>query len=334
MMRHWQEGKTLIVAEIGNNHEGDASVAERMLCEAAAAGADAVKFQTLRADGLVGRVPPERLRMLQGFELTFAEFEALARRAEQEGVLFLSTPFDLESARFLDDLVPLFKVASGDLTFGPLLDAVAGFGKPVLLSRGGADEQEIQSAVDRLRQGWQGLDAAPELVLLHCVSLYPTPPELANLAAIPALAARFGLPAGYSDHTLGVEAAVLAACLGARVIEKHFTLDHEWSAFRDHQLSADPVQMRELVRRVRQAEAYRGSAALHPSDAETQGVDGMRRSICAARDLAAGTVLAAEHLTWLRPGGGLAPGQEERLLGRILRLGVQRGQAFGMDMVE
>ena len=243
-----------IVAEIGNNHEGDFARAERMVCEAAAAGADAVKFQTIRAESLVNAEQAGRRRVLKGFELSFARFEALARLAEREGLLFLSTPFDLESVRFLNDLVPMFKIASGDLTFTALLDAVAACGKPVLLSRGASDQAEIRAAVDRIAGRWRTIGADPGLVLMHCVALYPTPPEAANLAAIPALARTFGLPAGYSDHTLGVEAAVLAAGLGARVIEKHFTLDHDLSSFRDHKLSADPAELRELVRRVRLAE--------------------------------------------------------------------------------
>jgi len=317
-----------IVAEIGNNHEGDFDRAERMIGEAAAAGADAVKFQTIRAETLVNARETARRKTLGGFELSFSQFEALARRAGREGVVFLSTPFDLESVRFLDGLVPMFKIASGDLPFTDLLEAVADRDKPVMLSRGAANQAEIRAAVDRIVGRWRERGVEPGLALMHCVALYPTPPEAANLAAIPALAQAFGLPAGYSDHTLGVEAAVLAVAMGARIIEKHFTLAHDLSPFRDHQLSADPAEMRELTRRVRLAEAYRGEGGLSPSPGEAAVREGMRRGACAARDLAAGTRIEAHHIAWLRPLGEFGPEQAESLCGRTLGRGIGRGEPF------
>ncbi len=324
--------RVFIVAEIGNNHEGDMALAERMIVEAAAAGVDAVKFQTLRAATLVGRGDPDRIRALERFELSPDQFASLAGAAEREGVLFLSTPFDLRSVEFLAPLVPAFKVASGDITFLPLLDAVATTGKPVFFSRGNAASTMMRAAMDRLRSGWDRLGADPGLAVLHCVSMYPTPSEEANLAAIPALAEALGVTVGYSDHTLGVEAAPLAVALGARIVEKHFTLDHDLSEYRDHALSADPVQMRELVRLVRLAEAMRGGGGLVPSEAEAMCEAAMRRSLCAARDLPRGTVLAWEHMAWLRPGGGLPPGSEDRVLGRVLARAVERGEPLAEDM--
>jgi N,N'-diacetyllegionaminate synthase len=232
-------------------------------------------------------------------------------------VLFLSTPFDLPSAEALRDLVAAYKVASSDNTFVPLLETVAAAGKPVLISTGLATLDEVAAARAVIRRVWceHGFDR--QLALLHCVSSYPTPPQQANLAAIRTLADRFGDTVGYSDHTLGIEAAVGAVAVGARIVEKHFTLDKEQSDFRDHQLSADPPELAELVRRIRQVEAMLGDGVKAPQACERDAVAALRRVPVARRDLVAGTVLGPQDIVWLRRGGSRAQAAEHPVGGRL-----------------
>ena len=317
--RHDTDDRVLIVAEIGNNHEGDVAVAARLVEEAAEAGVDAVKFQTFRTETFVAPSQEERYARMQRFELGQDAFARLAERARAAGLLFISTPLDLPSARFLAGIVDAMKVASGDNTFYPLIEYAASTDRPVIISTGFADAERIgyaRALVGRIRAGRPGGD---DLALLHCVSAYPVEPADANLRAIRALADRFpGCAVGYSDHTLGTRAAPLAVAAGARVIEKHFTLDTNYSAFRDHQLSADPAMMAGLVREIRAVEALLGDGALDPRQVERDSEAPVRRSIAAARPIASGTVLGPDDIMWIRPGGGIPPGDEARVLGRRL----------------
>ncbi|MBZ0156310.1 MAG: N-acetylneuraminate synthase family protein [Alphaproteobacteria bacterium] len=318
-----------IIAEIGANHEGNFDDAVRLIRAAKEAGADAVKFQTYRADRIVAWTETQRFQHFRRLELTDDEFRRLAAIAEQEDIIFLSTPFDLQSADLLDSLVPAFKIASGDLTYHPLLRHVASKGKPVLLSTGMADEEEIESALRVIEN-----EGNREVVLLHCVSSYPTPPEEANLRAIKSLAERFGRPSGYSDHTLGILACVASAALGARVIEKHFTLDKTRATFRDHQLSADPDDLKALVTQVREVEKILGNGALAPGKTEEGNVSSMRRSIAALVNIPAGTVLDRGMLTFLRPGTGIATEKIDRIIGIRARRDIPQGSLLSWDDIE
>ncbi len=328
------DARVLIVAEIGNNHEGSCALAEDMIGQAAAAGVDAVKLQTFRTEDYVSRRDDARFERLKSFELSHEEFTRLAAVARQEGVIFLSTPFDLESVGFLDALVPAFKIASGDNTFYPLLDVVTRTGKPIMLSTGLADTIRIRQAKAVIETAWAECGVDPGLALLHCVSSYPVPPAQANLAAIGNLRAEFDCTIGYSDHTLGIEACRVAASLGARIIEKHFTLDKNHSDFRDHQLSADPAEMGDLVQAIRQVEVLLGSGEKRPQECEQSAERAMRRSIAAARDLACGAVVTYEDITWVRPGGGLPPGNEHVILGRKLAKSVRGGDRITLESVQ
>lgn len=324
--------RVLIVAEIGNNHEGDPALAEDMIRAAANAGANAVKFQTIVPEELVSADQTERLAQLRRFSLSRENFVRLAEAAQKAGVMFMSTAFDLDSLDFLDSLVPAHKIASGDNTFHPLLARAAATGKPILLSTGLADRETVLAARRTIESVWQTQGRAGELALLHCVTCYPTPPGDANLAAISGLKALCPT-VGYSDHTLGVEAAVLAVAAGARIIEKHFTLDKGRTTFRDHQLSADPDELALLVRRVREAETFMGDGENRPA-CESPAAVAVRRSVAAKADLAPGTVLAPGHLRWVRPGSGVAPGREDLLLGRRLVRGVSAGELILASDVE
>ncbi len=318
--------EVLVVAEIGNNHEGSFALAEEMIGRAAAAGAQAVKFQTFVPEHYVSRQDAARLDRLRKFAFTSQQFESLANTSKRLGLLFFSTPFDLASADVLNRFCPIFKVASGDNDFLSLIERVASFRKPILLSTGLANITDLERAHSVILRSWEKAGHAGELVLLHCVASYPAPVEEANLLAIRTLAQHFGGLVGYSDHTLGIDAAVLSVALGARVIEKHFTLDKNYSDFRDHQLSADPREMEELVHRVRMAAKLLGDGRKTAQPSEEGNRVGLRRSIAAGCDLSAGTTLRAEHLTWVRPGSGIPPGDEATVLGRTLQRPLRQGE--------
>ncbi|MDQ7834247.1 MAG: N-acetylneuraminate synthase family protein [Humidesulfovibrio sp.] len=333
--KHDTAKRVFIIAEVGNNHEGDFGRAREMIAAAAQAGADAVKFQTITPERLVSALQTERIAQLSRFKFSQEQFAELAGLAQDNGLLFMSTPFDLEAVRLLAPLVPAFKIASPDNTFFPLIEAVASTGKPVLFSAGLCDRTELAASVAFLKSAWgagEASDVSDRLALLHCVSAYPTPDDQAGLAAIPRLSG-YGATPGYSDHTLGVDAAVLSVALGARIVEKHFTLDKTREGFRDHQLSADPADMAAMVRRIRQAEAMLGTPQVCCAPCEEAGRVAYRRSIVAAVDLPPGTVLGPEHLDWVRPGGGLPPGHERALIGQTLRAAKKRGEQILVEDV-
>jgi sialic acid synthase SpsE len=317
--------RVLVVAEAGNNHEGDADRARALVRAAAGCEAHAIKFQTFRAAAFGRPSDRERYAQLSRFELSPATFAELAALARSEGLLFISTPLDMESVGVLEPLVDAFKVASGDNNFYPLIDRIARTGKPVLVSTGLSDLQQVRATVERLRSAWRRLGDNPGLGLMHCVSSYPAPPDEVNLAAIGVLERETGLTVGYSDHTLGIDACVAAVAAGARVVEKHFTLDRQTSTFRDHAMSADPAEMTQLVREVARMSTLVGRPEKVVRASERAGVVQYRRSIVAAADLPEGHQLCETDLTWLRPGGGLAPGEESRLIGRVLARRVARG---------
>lgn len=312
--------KVLIVAEAGNNHEGDAGRARELVRQAAASGAHAIKFQTFTAQRFISPRDAARLARFKSFELSSETFAELSELARSLGLLFMSTPLDLPSVDVLDGLVDAYKIASGDNDFFPLLEAAAAKRKPVIISTGLATPAQLRKSVAAAKR-------APSLVLLHCVCSYPVEAAQANLRAIEALRKAFPrLSVGYSDHTLGIEASVLSVALGARVIEKHFTLDKNQSEFRDHKLSADPAEMKELVRRVAEAEALLGRAEKKAMPCEEALLPLVRRSISAAADLPAGHRLRPQDLLWLRPSGGLAPGLEKKVLGRRLKRALALGE--------
>ncbi len=327
--------RVLIVAEIGNNHEGDAARAARMIRLAAEAGADAVKLQTFRAEDYVSPADPERLARLKRFELSPEAFRELAREAGRVGVPFFSTPFDLASLDLVAEISCAIKIASGDLVFYPLIEKAARTGKPMILSTGLAELPLVRRTVSLVETTWGEMGHRGDLAVLHCVVAYPTPADQANLGAIAALRREFpACTVGYSDHTAGIEAAPLAVALGARIIEKHFTLDKNFSSFRDHQLSADPPEMAELVKAVRRAEALLGDGIKTPRPCEIGNLALVRRSIALNRYLTAGEMLRREHLTWTRPAGGFAPGREAEVLGRRLKRALAKGAQLHAEDLE
>ena len=318
----------LVVAEIGNNHEGRLDVAESLVREAAVCGADAVKFQTFETRWFVRPTDVARYQRLSTYELSAADFGRLERVARDAGMLFVSTPLDLPSVAHLRPLVDAYKVASGDNTFYPLLDAVADTRLPVIISSGISDLPLLRQIHRYLHDRWQGMGHAGTLAVLHCVSCYPAPPDQLGLRAIPLLARELGELVGYSDHAIGIQACLTAAALGARIIEKHFTLDHHFSDFRDHQLSADPDELRRLVSGIREVRAMLGDGEKTVRPCEEAMSRAIRRSIVAAGPLPAGHRLTAADLLWMRPGDGLPPGREHDVIGRTLIAAIAMGETI------
>jgi sialic acid synthase SpsE len=317
--------RVLVVAEAGNNHEGDFGRAKEMVDAAADSGVQAIKFQTFRPEHYVSRLDEARFEQLSRFALSFDQFAELAERARTAGLLFMSTAFDLGSADFLAGVADAIKIASGDNDFAPLIRRAAASDLPLVISTGLLDEDGVAGPVGLVEAERGGGDAA-RLVLLHCVSAYPAEPAALNLRAIPGLAERYGHPVGYSDHALGNEAAVLAVAQGARVVEKHFTLGDPGSGFRDHALSADPGALGDLVARVAAAEEMLGSPHKRVMEPERELAGAVRRSVVAATALPEGHELRAEDVTYVRPAGGLSPGDEEPLLGGRLKRALAAGE--------
>jgi len=316
--------EVMVVAEIGNNHEGDFGRAQEMIAAAAEAGAHAVKFQTITPDRLVSAKDTSRLEQLRRFQFSAKQFTDLAQDAKSAGVYFLSTPFDTNTVSWLDPLVVAFKIASGDNNYNALLEATAKTGKPIILSTGAATFAEITESKRIIDGVWANSGHQPALVLLHCVVSYPTELSEANLSAISELA-RLKSVIGYSDHTIGVEAAVLSVAMGARVIEKHFTLDKNFSDFRDHQLSADPKDFALLMERIREAQQIIGFGGKKIMDCERDARNTVRRSLHIATDLPANSVLTANDITCVRPANGLPPSAQTQITGRKINKALTAG---------
>lgn len=254
-------GRIFIVAEIGGNPEGDLGLAKRMIKEAAKTGVDAVKFQTYKAEKLVRKSEGWATKRFTKLAFTEDQFIELAGIARGLGIHFMSTPFDLDAVDFLDAYVPAFKIASGDITFLQMIQKIAGKNKPIMLSTGASNIDEIRRAIDVIGKTNPDLFKKNRVTVLHCVCSYPTPPSEANLLSIPFLADILGVPVGYSDHTQGTTACLAAAALGASIIEKHFDLEGNEDAFEggiygkgDHVLSARPRDMKNLVSNIRKIE--------------------------------------------------------------------------------
>jgi len=317
-----------IVAEVGNNHEGDFKVACQLIHEAHKAGVDAVKFQSYDVSHFVTSSDNERFERFSRFNLGYELLYKLKSLADSLGLIFFSTPFDVATANHLNKIQSLFKISSGDNNFLSLIGTVARFGKPTIISTGLTNMDDLRF----LRSFWRDQAAETELAFLHCVSSYPTPASEANLLCIKTIANEFkDVTIGYSDHTEGIEAASYSAALGARIIEKHFTLDKNFSDFRDHKLSANPKELLQLTKNVRHIEKLLGDGVKRLQPSEISVVKPTRRSIAYARDLYSGEKLSLEDITWVRPGGGSPPGDEHKFLGRIVRRAVKQGELIYPD---
>jgi N,N'-diacetyllegionaminate synthase len=270
-----------------------------------------------------------QLQMLQKLELTQEHFKQLAEHCKSREIMFLSAPFDEPSADLLQSLaVSAFKIPSGELTNQPLLQHIARMGKPIILSTGMATLDEVGIAVETLQQAGN-----TELVLLHCTSNYPTPPEEVNLRAMDTLTRTFGVPVGYSDHTEGITIPIAAVARGACVVEKHFTLDRDLPG-PDHIASLEPAELAAMVSAIRAVEAAMGDGAKQPTAAEVETAAAARKSLVAARAIPGGAVLEAADIAVRRPGTGITPSLRDSLVGRTIRSAVEEGTLFSLDMFE
>lgn len=329
-----------IIAEAGSNHDRNLDQAKRLIDVAAEAGADAVKFQTFAADRIVAEtktrakyldaiLPPDKTMsdLFRELELPREWHAELFEHATAAGLDFLSSPFDFEAVDLLDQLgVKAFKVASYELWHLPLIRDVASRGRPIICSTGMADMADIQEAVDTV-----AATGNEQLILLHCVVNYPPPFSDLNLRAIETMRRAFGVPVGYSDHTPGITAPIVAAALGAAVVEKHYTISRDLPG-PDHRFALEPAELKAMVQGIRDAQAALGTGIKHMAPAEADLYVTARRSLFAARDIAAGTVLAEDDVAILRPGTGIEVRDLDKVVGRTARRAIERHEPLAWDM--
>ncbi len=325
--------KVIIIAEAGVNHNGSYARACEMVKAAKAAGADYVKFQTAVPEKVISSIAPKaeyqketdgesrsQLDMCRAIHLPLSDYARLRLLCEEEGIGFMSTPFDLESLALLGEMqLDYMKIPSGEITNLPFLRAVAAQGTPVILSTGMSTMEEIKEAVAVLTGNSERHPSVSDLtrdhiILLHCNTEYPTPFGDVNLQAMNTISRETGCRAGYSDHTVGIEVPVAAVALGARVIEKHFTLDRNLPG-PDHKASLEPDELKAMVDAIRNIEKALGSADKHVTESERKNMTVARKSIVAARDIKAGETFTAENITVKRPGNGITPMMWDEVIG-------------------
>ena len=319
--------KTFIIAEAGVNHNGSIELAKKLVDVANVAGADAVKFQTFKAEKVISThaemaeyqkknldIEESQLEMVKELELSYEDFEYLKSYCDDKSIMFLSTPFDIDSTRFLNDLgLEIFKIPSGEITNYPLLKEIGGYRKKIILSTGMANLGEIEDALDVLIENGTERE---NITILHCNTEYPTPFEDVNLSAMLTIKEAFKVKVGYSDHTLGIEVPIAAVALGAEVIEKHFTLDKNLPG-PDHKASLEPDELTAMVKGIRNIEKAIGSGIKKPSKSEIKNLKVVRKSIVAAKAIKKGEVLTEENLTVKRAGNGINPMRWEEVIGTV-----------------
>ncbi|OGI00308.1 MAG: N-acetylneuraminate synthase [Candidatus Melainabacteria bacterium GWF2_37_15] len=314
--------KIFIIAEAGVNHNGDIGLAKKLVDVATEAGADAVKFQTFKAENVVSKIAQKaeyqvqttgnaetQLEMVKKLELSFEQFVELKEYCKDKGIMFLSTPFDLESIDFLNNLgMEIFKIPSGEITNLPYLRKITSLDKKIILSTGMATLDEIKDALKVLN--------TDKITVLHCNTEYPTPMEDVNLLAMKTIEKELGVKVGYSDHTEGIEIPIAAAALGACIIEKHFTLDKNMKG-PDHKASLNPDELRAMVKAIRNIEKALGNGIKTPSQSERKNINIARKSIVAKIDIKKGNILTEANITVKRPGNGISPMKWDEITGTV-----------------
>ncbi|WP_259783143.1 N-acetylneuraminate synthase family protein [Aestuariispira ectoiniformans] len=327
--------EVVLVAEIGVNHEGDPEKAFELMRLAAQAGADAVKFQSYTAERFISAVDPDRLERVGRFALDEQTHRELATEAKSLGVSFFSSAISEDWVPLLAELGEAIKIASGDLTFEPVIRAATESGRKVLLSTGASDIDEIDRAVAWVRDVVGDENLSSRLLLMHCVSAYPTPMEQANFLSIPFLQQRYHpVAVGYSNHVIGTEAAIAAVALGARVVEMHFTDQKDGREFRDHSLSADAADIRYLTEILPKVAAGRGTWGKPVQACEETMPEIIRKGVVAAHDLEAGTVLSQDDLMFARPASEYSAGELPQLIGATLNMPCSKGHPILRSSVE
>lgn len=317
--------KVIIIAEAGVNHNGSYELAVKMVDEAKRAGADYVKFQTAKPELVISTFAPKaeyqkettgaaesQLEMCKAIHLPLTDYKPLKEYCDKVGIGFMSTPFDLVSIDVLEPLdMDYYKIPSGEITNLPYLRKIASKHRPVILSTGMCEVEEVEAALQVLEQG--GVKRS-DIIVLHCNTEYPTPMADVNLRAMDDLRRSLGVEVGYSDHTKGIEVPIAAVALGATVIEKHFTLDKTMEG-PDHKASLEPDELKAMVDAIRNIEQALGDGHKHVSPSERKNMDIARKSIVAARDIRKGEVLTEENITTKRPGNGISPMRWDSVIG-------------------
>lgn len=335
-------GRAFVIAEAGVNHNGDMDLARSLVDAAAESGADAVKFQSFKACRLATPGAPKaqyqnkttdpeesQLDMLKRLELSESDHMEIMQQCRRRSILFLSTPFDENSADLLERLdVPLFKIPSGEITNLPFLEHVALKQRPMILSTGMSSLREVEKAVRVVKEAGNH-----RLALLHCVSRYPAAHEESNLRAMKTMERAFGLPLGFSDHTSGIQVSIAAVALGAKIIEKHFTLDRTLAG-PDHRASLTPDELVELVRSIRIVESAMGDGRKIPVTKEAETAAVARKSLVAVKDIPSGTTLIREMLEARRPGTGISPEKMADILGRTSSVFIGKDTLLNWDMIQ
>lgn len=317
---------TIIIAEAGVNHNGSYELAIKMIDEAKRAGADYVKFQTAKPELVISTFAPKaeyqkettgnaesQLEMCKAIHLPLTDYKPLKEYCDKVGIGFMSTPFDLVSIDVLEPLnMDYWKIPSGEITNLPYLRKIASKHRPVIISTGMSETDEIEAALEVLEKGGVSRD---NIIVLHCNTEYPTPMSDVNLLAMNDIRDRLGVRIGYSDHTKGIEVPIAATALGAEVIEKHFTLDKNMQG-PDHKASLEPDELKAMVDAIRNIDAALGNGEKHVTDSERPNIVVARKSIVAARNIKAGEVLTEDNITVKRPGNGISPMHWDEVIGK------------------
>lgn len=330
-----------IIAEAGINHNGKLHIAKKLIDAAAKAGADAVKFQTFKAEGVVTknagiasyakknlRRNLSQFQMIHHYELPYGKFKELKTYCDKKKILFLSTPHSFDAIDFLEGLVPAYKFGSGDLTNIPALSYAAKKYKPIILGTGMASLQEVRDAIRAIHTSGNR-----QVIALHCTTNYPCPLNEVNLRAMLTMQQTLDCLVGYSDHTTGITVPLMAATLGAVVIEKHFTLDRTLPG-PDHAASLEPVELTQMISEIRSVETILGNSTKKPTRSEKQIMKLVRKSIVAHQPINKGVTLTRTMLDIKRPGTGLSPSQLHLLLGKKTKKTIKKDQLIQRDMVE
>ena len=319
--------KIFIVAEAGNNHEGDIKVAKKLIDKAVFAGADAIKFQTFKPENFINNEEKKRLKQLQKFSLDIKNFKELSNYAKKKKIIFFSTPLDLNSAKELNKFQKFFKISSGDNNYFDLIKVISDFKKPMIISTGLADMRLIKKIYVFLKKNKKFKISKKNFAFLHCVSSYPVPIEQANLLSIKFLMKKFkNISIGYSDHTVGMHACLVAASLGVQIIEKHFTIDNNFSKFRDHRLSLNPINFKKMVEIIREIELLLGKEKKIIQKCEKEGLKSSRRSLAFNKKLPKGSKLSAKDLFGLRPEKNISIEKKKLFIGKITKKNVKKGE--------
>ena len=330
--------KVFIIAEAGVNHNGDVKLAYKLVDFAKEAEVDAIKFQTFKTEKVISKYAAmasyqkknlgtneSQYEMVKKLEISYKEFKKLKDYCDEIKIMFLSTPDEEYSLNFLvDELnISFVKIGSGEVTNLPYLRKIAAKNKPIIMSTGMANLGEVEEAINTIRE----VNFKVQISLLHCTTNYPTPYEEVNLKAMQTLAAAFKLPVGYSDHTLGIEVPIAAVAMGAKIIEKHFTLDNKLPG-PDHKASLEPDELKEMVKAIRNIEKALGDGIKKPNKSEIEIMKVARRSLIATRDIKAGEAIKESDIAIKRPGTGILPKFKGIIIGMKLINAIRQDEPF------